>query len=240
MRPKSFFSLLLLLLVVALPQASCSRNAAQTEGGETERGEIVLETEDQRHSYGVGVQFGRALEHSRDRIDMEVFTRALEDAMSGADLAMSEEELALAMARFSQLALEDTQEALTVEGKAYLEEKAKEEGVVVLPSGLQYKIIQEGTGASPEPADTIEAHYRGTFVDGNEFDSSYDRDEPATFPVNRVISGWTEALQLMKVGGKWELYIPYDLAYGAAGRQGIPPFSTLVFEIELLGIVEVE
>lgn len=235
MPSKSFVSLFVLLLVAALPLTSCSKNAAQPE-----RGEIVIETEDQRHSYGVGVQFGRALEHSRDRIDMEVFTRALEDAMSGADLAMSEEELALAMARFSQLALEDTQEALTVEGKAYLEEKAKEEGVVVLPSGLQYKIIQEGTGASPEPADTIEAHYRGTFVDGNEFDSSYDRDEPATFPVSRVISGWTEALQLMKVGGKWELYIPYDLAYGAAGRQGIPPFSTLVFEIELLGIVEVE
>ncbi len=232
---KSSISLLVLLLVAALPQTSCSKNAAQTE-----RGEIVIETEGQRHSYGVGVQFGRALEHSRERIDMEVFTRALEDAMSGADLAMSEEELGQAMARFSQLALEDTQEALTVEGKAYLEAKAKEEGVVVLPSGLQYRIIQEGTGASPGPTDTVEAHYRGTFVDGREFDSSYKRDMPFKRSVNGVISGWTEALQLMKVGGKWELYIPYDLAYGAGGRQGIPPFSTLVFEMELLSIVEAE
>ncbi len=226
---KSFTSLLALLLVSALPHASF----AQTDGEEP-----ALDTDNEKLSYSVGVQFGRVLEYSRDRIDLEVLTRAMEDAMSGADLAMSDEEVTQSLAEFSQLAQKDREVALTGEGKAYLAAKVKEEGVVVLPSGLLYRVIRAGTGESPGPTDKVETHYRGTFVDGSEFDSTYDRDEPATFPVNRVISGWTEALQLMKVGAKWELYIPYNLAYGAAGRQGIPPYSTLVFEIELLRIVK--
>lgn len=226
---KSFSSLFALLLVAALPQASI----AQADGEE-----LAIETDNEKLSYSVGVQFGRALEHSRDRIDLEVVIRAMKDAMTGADLAMSDEEVTQSLAEFSRLSQKDREAGLTTQGEAYLEDKAKEEGVVVLPSGLQYKIIRAGTGASPGPTDTVETHYRGTFLDGSEFDSSYDRDEPATFPVNRVISGWTEALQLMKVGAKWELYIPYNLAYGTSGRQGIPPYSTLVFEIELLSIVK--
>ena len=226
---KPLTSLLALLLVPVLSQASF----AQTDGEEP-----AIETENDKISYSIGVQFGRALEHSRDRIDLEVLTKAMEDVMTGADLAMSDEELAKSQAEFQQLAQKDREVALTGEGEVYLAAMVEEEGVVVLPSGLQYKIIRAGTGASPGPTDTVETHYRGTFVNGAEFDSSYKRDAPATFPVNRVISGWTEALQLMKVGAKWELYIPYNLAYGAAGRQGIPPYSTLVFEIELLSIVK--
>ncbi len=226
---KSLTSLLVLLLVSVLSQAYF----AQADGEEP-----AIETDNDKISYSIGVQFGRALEHSRDRIDLEVLTRAMEDVMSGADLAMSDEELAKSQAEFQQLAQKDREVALSAESKAYLEAKAKEEGVVVLPSGLQYKIIRAGTGSSPAPTDTVETHYSGTFVDGKGFDSSYDRGEPATFSVNRVIPGWTEALQLMKVGAKWELYIPYNLAYGAAGRQGIPPYSTLIFEIELLRIVK--
>ena len=123
------------------------------------------------------------------------------------------------------------------QGETFLAENGKKEGVVSLPSGLQYKVVDEGTGETPAATDTVVTHYRGTLIDGKEFDSSHRRGEPANFPVNRVIAGWTEALQLMQVGAKWELFIPPDLAYGerGAGRE-IGPHSTLIFEIELIGI----
>ena len=123
------------------------------------------------------------------------------------------------------------------DGEAYLAANAKKDGVKTLPSGLQYKVVTEGAGATPKASDTVTVHYRGKLVDGTEFDSSYSRNEPATFPVNGVIPGWTEALQLMKVGSKWELCIPANLAYGERGAGGrIPANATLVFEVELLGI----
>ena len=149
---------------------------------------------------------------------------------------MGDEEVAAATAEFQQFVAMDQQKALEGKGGEYLELKAKEEGVVVLPSGLQYKIIRPGTGASPAATDTVETHYRGTFTDGNEFDSSYKRGTPAKFPVNGVIAGWTEALQLMKGGAKWELYIPYNLADGAGGRAGIPAYSTRVCALVVRGI----
>jgi FKBP-type peptidyl-prolyl cis-trans isomerase FklB len=123
-------------------------------------------------------------------------------------------------------------------GQEFLAEKAAQDDVTVLPSGLMYKVIVAGDGATPTSSDSVTVHYRGTLIDGTVFDSSYDRGQPATFPVNRVIAGWIEALQLMAVGAKWELYIPSDLAYGAAGAGGvIGPDCTLVFEVELLKIV---
>ena len=123
-------------------------------------------------------------------------------------------------------------------GRAFLAEKETEEGVTVLPSGLMYKVIDAGDGATPGPADQVTVHYRGTLIDGTVFDSSYDRGQPATFPVNRVIAGWVEALQLMNEGAKWELYIPSELAYGRAGAGGdIPPNCALIFEVELIKIV---
>lgn len=122
-------------------------------------------------------------------------------------------------------------------GEKFLTENAKKPGVVVRPSGLQYKVIKEGTGASPSKTDVVTTHYRGTSIGGKEFDSSYSRNEPTSFGVNQVISGWTEALQLMKVGSKWELYIPSNLAYGRQGAGGdIGPDETLIFEVELLKI----
>jgi FKBP-type peptidyl-prolyl cis-trans isomerase FklB len=124
------------------------------------------------------------------------------------------------------------------EGQAFLAEKATEDGVTVLPSGLMYKVIEVGAGATPQASDSVTVHYRGTLIDGKTFDSSYDRGQPATFPVNRVIAGWVEALQLMTVGSKWELYIPSDLAYGRDGvGADIGPNCTLIFEVELLKIV---
>jgi FKBP-type peptidyl-prolyl cis-trans isomerase len=123
-------------------------------------------------------------------------------------------------------------------GTAFLEANKKKEGVKVLPDGLQYKIIKEGTGPTPTADDKVKTNYRGTLIDGTEFDSSYKRNRPAEFNVKGVIKGWTEALELMKVGAKWELFIPPNLAYGERGRPGIPPNSTLIFEIELLDIVK--
>jgi FKBP-type peptidyl-prolyl cis-trans isomerase FklB len=122
-------------------------------------------------------------------------------------------------------------------GKQFLEANAKKEGVVTTASGLQYKVVQAGTGAHPKASDTVQVHYRGTFIDGKTFDSSYDRGQPISFPLNRVIRGWTEGVQLMTVGSTYEFYIPHDLAYGPGGAGGvIPPYSTLIFQVELLAI----
>lgn len=121
-------------------------------------------------------------------------------------------------------------------GAAFLAKNAEREGVVTTASGLQYEVLASGDGASPGPTDVVTTHYHGTFVDGRVFDSSVQRGQPASFPVNRVIKGWTQALQLMKVGDKWRIYCPPDLAYGKEGRSGIPPDSTLVFEVELLAV----
>lgn len=123
------------------------------------------------------------------------------------------------------------------EGKKFLEENAKKEGVSVTPSGLQYKVITEGSGAKPKATDSVVVHYRGTTIDGKEFDSSYKRGEPISFPLGGVIAGWTEGLQLMPIGSKYELYIPYNLAYGERGAGGvIAPYATLIFEVELLDV----
>lgn len=128
-------------------------------------------------------------------------------------------------------------ESAAAKGEAFLKENATKEGVKTLPSGLQYKVIKEGTGKSPKATDTVSVHYRGTLINGTEFDSSYKRNAPAEFPVNRVIRGWTEALQLMKEGSKWMLYIPSNLAYGSRGAGGdIGPDETLIFEVELLKV----
>lgn len=139
-------------------------------------------------------------------------------------------------AYFTKLQEAQTKE-LRSEGEKFLAENAKKAGVVTLPSGLQYKVIKEGTGAKPTADQQVKCHYEGTLTNGMKFDSSYDRNEPAVFPVNGVIQGWVEALQLMPVGSKWELYIPYNLAYGERGAgQSIPPYATLVFTVELLDI----
>ena len=135
---------------------------------------------------------------------------------------------------------EETNKALAEknksEGEAFLTANKSKEGVITLPSGLQYKILKAGGGAKPGAGDTVECNYRGTFLDGTEFDSSYKHNQTATFPVNGVIKGWTEALQLMQVGSKWQLFVPSSLAYGENGRQGIPPNATLIFEVELISI----
>ena len=203
-----------------------------------------LETLEQKASYSFGVDFAKRLEQQGIDLDIPALNRGIKDQAAGGELAFEQGEMDQFKAEYTgqlRAKLIKEQEALAAKnleaGKQFLAENAKKEGVVTTESGLQYKVIKQGDGPSPGPEDTVTTHYRGTLIDGREFDSSYSRGQPATFPVNGVIKGWTEALQLMKVGDKWELYIPSDLAYGSAARSElIQPNSTLVFELELLGI----
>jgi len=204
-----------------------------------------LVTEMDKVSYAIGVQLGTNFKRQGIDIKIEKFVQGLKDATAGNKLELTEQEIQQTMMAFSQKMRAKQQEKQKAdaaknlaEGKAFLYANGKKEGVKVLPSGLQYKVLKEGTGKTPTIADKVKTHYRGTLIDGTEFDSSYKRGKPAEFGVKAVIKGWTEALQLMKEGDKWELYIPADLAYGERARPTIPANSTLIFEIELLEIVE--
>jgi FKBP-type peptidyl-prolyl cis-trans isomerase len=205
-----------------------------------------LETLQQKASYSYGVDVAVRLKQQGVELDASALNRGIADAYNGKELAMSDEERLQAKSSFQEElrnSLVKKQETLKTEnlaaGKAFLEANANKEGVITTESGLQYKILSTGDGKQPTESDTVTTHYRGTLIDGREFDSSYKRDKPATFPVKGVIQGWTEALQLMHVGDKWQLFIPSELAYGESQRSElIQPNSTLIFEIELLGIEE--
>lgn len=208
------------------------------------------ETAKDRSSYAIGRNVGQSL--MSQGLDDEIvnplmLAQGIIDALTGAKSALSEAEEMEAMRTFQQTMQAKQQQmqaeqqqlgtAAKQKGEAFLAQNAAKPGVKTLPSGLQYRVIKKGSGASPEATDTVKVHYHGTFIDGKKFDSSVDRGEPVEFPVKGVIPGWTEALQLMKVGSKWQLVIPSKLAYGAEGRPGIPPNSVLVFEVELLEIL---
>ncbi len=203
-----------------------------------------LETLEQKASYGFGVDFAKRLKQQGIDLDISALIRGIQDQASGKKLAFEEGEMNQFKAEYTQqlqTRLMEQQKQIAAQnleaGQKFLAANAKKEGVKTTASGLQYKVIKSGDGPSPKAEDTVTTHYRGTLIDGREFDSSHRRGQPASFPVNGVIKGWTEALQLMQVGDKWELYIPSDLAYGPAQRGDlIQPNSTLVFEIELLGI----
>lgn len=201
----------------------------------------LLKTEQEKVSYIIGTQIAGNLKKAEIDVNLESLMMGLKDALEGTKLAMSQPEMTKIYTAFQQqLRAKQAakQAAEAAKNLAYLEANKAKEGVKVLPSGLQYKVVKEGTGNTPTADDKVKTHYRGTLIDGSEFDSSYKRNQPAEFPVKGVIKGWTEALQLMKEGGKWELYIPANLAYGQRGRPGIPANSTLIFEIELLEIVK--
>jgi FKBP-type peptidyl-prolyl cis-trans isomerase FklB len=197
-------------------------------------------------SYIIGTQIGSSIKTQGVEVDVESLISGLKDALAGKEFAISQEESQKIMVAFRQhllakQAAERAEQASKnlAEGQAFLEANKTKEGVKVLPSGLQYKVIKEGTGETPKAEDKVRTHYRGRLLNGTEFDSSYKSNKPVEFPVTGVIKGWTEALQLMKVGSKWELYIPAELAYGERGRPPvIPPNATLVFEVELLDIVK--
>ena len=207
---------------------------------------IELKDDKAKESYSVGYQFGQNLKKLEADLDPEVLSAAIRDGLSGKESRLSEEEMRAALASLRektvaamQASAQEQAQKNLAEGEKFLAENKTKDGIKTTASGLQYKIIKEGEGPSPKAGDTVTVHYRGTFVDGTEFDSSYQRGEPATFPLTGVIPGWTEALQLMKKGSKWELFIPSELAYGERGAGNrIPPNSTLIFEVELISSEE--
>ena len=204
-----------------------------------------LETQEQKLGYIIGMDIGNSLKQQGTDLDLQALFDAIETIYNGGEPAMTQEEAnavreAFIAERRSEMEAQQAQLAAknAAEGDAFLLENRTREGVVETESGLQYEIISAGDGPTPQATDRVRVHYRGTLLNGEEFDSSYSRGEPATFVLNQVIPGWTEGLQLMPVGSKYKFYIPGDLAYGANGGRTIVPNLTLIFEVELLGIEE--
>lgn len=194
-------------------------------------------------SYAIGFAMANNLKQQNIKVNTASFNRATKDVFAGQPTSLDEAVVQEILTKFQQDMQNKAQAEKNKEGVAnkaagqkFLEENKKRAGVITLPSGLQYEIVKEGTGAKPGPTDQVKTHYHGTLIDGKVFDSSVDRGEPITFGVNQVIKGWTEALQLMPVGSKWKLFIPADLAYGENGPPSIGPSQTLIFDVELLGI----
>jgi FKBP-type peptidyl-prolyl cis-trans isomerase FklB len=203
-----------------------------------------LKDEKEKVSYSIGLDIGNTFKKQNMDINLDVLMAGLRDATSGKTPLLNEEQVKETMTAYSKTMMEAQANKAREAGKKNLEigekflaENKSKEGVKTTPSGLQYKVLKEGSGTPPKETDVVETHYRGTLIDGKEFDSSYKRNEPTSFPVNRVIKGWTEALQLMKPGSKYQLFIPASLAYGERGAgQDIGPNETLIFEVELLGV----
>ena len=208
--------------------------------------EDALKTDKEKLGYAIGMNIGMNMKKQNVDADPEQIAAGLKSSFKGEETLLSEQEMGQLLAAYQQeMQMKQMAEAAaaaaenTAKAEAFLKENGAKEGVETLPSGLQYKVITEGTGSSPKAESKVEVHYKGTLVDGTEFDSSYKRGEPASFPVGGVIPGWTEALQLMKEGSKWELAIPPALAYGERGAPPvIPPNAALVFEVELLKVVQ--
>lgn len=189
-------------------------------------------------SYGIGTSIGRNMKKDGlDSMNVDLIAQGLRDVLGGKTEALTPEQAQMAIQSYFQGVQDKKMAANTEVGRKFLEENSKKPGVVTLPSGLQYQIIKEGTGPKPTAEDKVTTHYHGTLINGKVFDSSVERGQPASFAVNGVIPGWTEALQLMPVGSKWKLFIPSNLAYGERGAGGdIGPNETLIFEVELLSI----
>ena len=205
---------------------------------------LTLKTQKDKFSYALGMKMGENLQKQSVPVDPAILTRGLKDGLAGGKTLLTDQEAQAAIGEVQADLRKKQQEKMQAagdankkEGDAFLTGNKAKEGVVTLPSGLQYKILKDGTGPKPAATDSVVCNYRGTLINGTEFDSSYKRGEPATFPVNGVIKGWTEALQLMPVGSKWQLFVPSDLAYGERGPSpDIGPNSTLIFEVELISI----
>ncbi len=215
-------------------------------GGCQSQGAPSLETQDQKASYAIGLQTGSQLAPAETHIDLNAVMAGIRDGMAGKDPAAPQAELQAALQSLGAVVSQEQQERAAVqgesnaaEGEAFLARNANKEGVTVTESGLQYEVLREGDGPRPGPEDQVSVNYKGTLIDGTQFDSSYDRGQPNTFGVNGVIQGFSEGLQLMPVGSHYRFYIPSDLAYGANGAgPDIGPNATLIFDVELLEIVK--
>lgn len=224
----------------AMPAAKKPATAAKTAAP------VALNTQKEKFSYALGMKMGANLRKQAVPVSATIFARGLRDGLAGGKTVLTDEEAQAAITAVQKEMQQKQQEKMQVAGEAnkkegqdFLAANKGKAGVVTLPSGLQYKIEKEGTGPKPTASDSVVCNYRGTLIDGKEFDSSYKRGQPATFPVSGVIKGWTEALQLMSVGSKWQLFVPADLGYGDRGAGAdIGPGATLIFEVELISIQE--
>lgn len=243
------------MIIIAVAAFFASSCAAPKPAPKKEITKADLKTEDDKVSYGIGFSMGSNFRKEEMGMNLEILQKGIEDGFTGGERILNEEELKNTMMAFQQKMRTKKQaqrmemmqerkkqgEANKEKGEKFLAENKTKEDVVTLKSGLQYKILKKGTGASPKATDTVQCHYKGTTIDGKEFDSSHKRGEPAKFALNRVIKGWTEGLQLMKVGGKWQFFVPSELAYGERGAgQNVGPNEVLIFEVELLGIEKPE
>ncbi len=223
---------------------ACNQQTPTTDAPEEAASAVALETSEQRLSYGIAYGLGERMKADSVPMDVDAFTLGLRDALETGESRLSQEEIAAEMQAFQEKAQEAQQAAAATAGgenaaaaAAFLAENSTKEGVVVTDSGLQYQVVEAGAGAKPGADDTVEVHYRGTLLDGTEFDSSYSRGQTVSFGVSQVIPGWTEALQLMSAGSKWKLFIPSDIAYGAGGAgANIGPNAALIFDVELISI----
>jgi FKBP-type peptidyl-prolyl cis-trans isomerase FklB len=233
----------LMLLGYALAQQTPA-TATQPSSAAGSQNASPLATQKDKVSYAIGMNIGNNLRRQSLDVDPKLLQKGLEDAMSGGKTLLSEDEARATLTQLQgemrekqQAKMQQAGEVNKKEGEAFLATNKTKDGVVTLPSGLQYKVLTPGTGPKPTASDSVVCNYRGTLIDGKEFDSSYKRGQPATFPVAGVIKGWTEALQLMPVGSKWQLFVPSDLAYAERGSgPDIGPNATLIFEVELLSI----
>ncbi len=245
---KSIYLPVALMGVLALSACDQKKEAPEDATETTGEAASTLDTQEKKVSYAMGLSLGDRFRTDSIKLDIPTFTDGLTAGSNDSDRLMTPEEIAETMQAFQQQQMAKMQEEQAAAGaknaeagEAFLAENGKKDGVKTTESGLQYKVVTEGDGAKPKAEDLVSVHYKGTLLDGKEFDSSYKRGQPAEFGVNQVIPGWTEALQLMPVGSKWELVIPADLAYGPGGAGGdIGPNSTLQFEVELLEIKDKE
>ena len=230
------FSLLLVIFV------ACGKNTGASVAKPLKTED--LNSQKKKVSYAIGLDIGKNFKERAMDIDMEILIQGLRDAQGSGQPLLKSEEIQKVMTQFQQDMMKVEQEKRMGQAQgnktredAFLKENAKKPGMQTTASGLQYMVISTGTGPLPKLTDTVKVHYRGSLLDGSEFDSSYKRNAPAVFPINGVIKGWTEALQLMKVGSKWQIFLPSSLAYGEQGAgQAIGPNATLIFDVELLGI----
>ena len=204
---------------------------------------LDLKDQKEKESYSLGYQFGQNMKAQGVELNLEVYTSGIQDALRGANPTLSQEEIQKTLSDLQKRVMTAQQKDLKgkadknlADSKVFMEENKKKEGVKTLPSGLQYKILAEGSGKTPKATDEITVNYKGSLVDGSEFDNSYKRGVPASFRLDKVIRGWTEALQLMKEGSKWQLFIPPELGYGERGAGPVPPNSALIFEVELISV----
>lgn len=218
-------------LVASSVLTACGQNNSKKKNME-------IKTEADKFSYSLGMDIGKNVKGSDfDSLNVDLMIKAIEDVINEGDVKFTEAESQQFIQQYiANLQNKKAQKNLEA-GEAFLAENAKKDGIVELESGLQYEVIKMGNGEKPSATSTVKTHYHGTLIDGTVFDSSVERGQPASFPVNRVIAGWTEALQLMPVGSKWRLFVPSNLAYGPQGSRGaIGPNETLIFEVELLAI----